>query len=83
MGIIYQSFMIFFSPKDAVSQFQSAISVPSESKPPGSAVSQRKLSQESGTKKSQLQLITGAIKRKRYVNMIQVLVYYGVSLLIS
>ncbi|XP_029186590.2 PSME3-interacting protein-like [Acropora millepora] len=50
--------------RDAVSQFQSAISVPSDSKPPGSAVSQRKLSQESGTKKSQLQLITGAIKRK-------------------
>ena len=74
MGIIYQSFMIFFYPKDAVSQFQSAISVPSDSKPPGSAVSQRKLSQECGTKKSQLQLITGAIKRKRYVNVIQVLV---------
>lgn len=50
--------------RDAVSQFHSTISVPTDSKPPGSAVSQRKLSQESGTKKTQLQLIAGAIKRK-------------------
>lgn len=51
--------------RDAVSQFQSAIiAEPTNTKPAGSAVSQRKSSQESGAKKSQLQLIAGAIKRK-------------------
>lgn len=51
--------------RDAVSQFQSAIiAEPTTTKPAGSAVSQRKSSQESGAKKSQLQLIAGAIKRK-------------------
>jgi len=50
--------------RDAVSQFQSSVSVPTDVKPPGSAVSKRKSSQESGTKKTQLQLIAGAIKRK-------------------
>ncbi|XP_073233724.1 PSME3-interacting protein-like isoform X2 [Porites lutea] len=50
--------------RDAVSQFQSTAAVPADIKLPGSAVLNRKSSQESGTKKSQLQLIAGAIKRK-------------------
>lgn len=51
--------------RDAVSQFESTIiAEPTNTKPAGSAVSQRKSSQESGAKKSQLQLIAGAIKRK-------------------
>ena len=53
--------------KDAVSQFQSTVvAVPTNLKSPGSAVSNGKPSQESGAKKSQSQLIAGAIKRKRY-----------------
>ncbi|CAH3139602.1 unnamed protein product [Porites lobata] len=50
--------------RDAVSQFQSTVAVPADIKLPGSAVLNTKSSQESGTKKSQLQLIAGAIKRK-------------------
>lgn len=51
--------------RDAVSQFQSTVvAVPTNLKSPGSAVSNRKPSQESGAKKSQSQLIAGAIKRK-------------------
>lgn len=55
--------------RDAVSQFQSTVvTVPANIKSPGSAVSNRKPSQESGAKKSQLQLIAGAIKRKSSTN---------------
>lgn len=64
--IIIFCIYLFWS-KDAVSQFQSTVvAVPTNIKSPGSAVSNRKPSQESGAKKSQLQLIAGAIKRKRY-----------------
>ena len=64
--------MFFFWSKDAVTQLQSTVTaaVPTNVKSPGSAVSNRKSSQESGTKKSQMQLIAGAIKRKRYINKI-------------
>ena len=59
-----QILQFFFGLQDAVSQFQSTAAVPADIKLPGSAVLNRKSSQESGTKKSQLQLIAGAIKRK-------------------
>ena len=65
--IVCSTFFSLLLIQDAVSQFESTIiAEPTNTKPAGSAVSQRKSSQESGAKKSQLQLIAGAIKRKRY-----------------
>lgn len=75
---------LFWS-KDAVSQFQSTVvaAVPTNIKTPGSAVTNRKSSQESGAKKSQLQLIAGAIKRKRYMYIHKSVLYWKLSLFLK